>query len=148
MWPPRSVGAMEPEGMTKASTTKARKTKARMKATRMDSMVSLTFSFSWGFSVLTGGAGGGGRAEAGTGRAELPAGPEREGWDSLIGLLSMNELDHCKAGVVAWRDQIHLVFFEELLDFFELEVFLRATADHAIDATGFGEGGDHVVVDD
>src|SRR5262249_52335943 len=37
-----SVDAIDPVGMTKASTTKARKIKARMKATRMDSRVSLT----------------------------------------------------------------------------------------------------------
>src|SRR5262245_36434579 len=42
MWAPSRVVAMEPVGITKASTTKARKMKARMKAMRMDSMVSLT----------------------------------------------------------------------------------------------------------
>ena len=42
MCAPSSVGAIEPVGMTKASTMKARKTKARMKATRIDSTVSLT----------------------------------------------------------------------------------------------------------
>src|SRR5437667_7745914 len=56
---------MEPEGMTKASTTKARKTKARMKATRMDSMVSLMFSFSGGGVVAAGAGGGGGGEMAG-----------------------------------------------------------------------------------
>src|SRR5213078_425665 len=116
MWPPSSVGAIEPEGMTKASTTKARKTKARMKATRMDSMVSLMFSFSTGLSgSLTGGWG---RAESGTGLAEAPAGPERVGFGSVMGLLSMNQLDHCNTAVGARGDQIRLVLFEELLDFF------------------------------
>src|SRR5690242_3442200 len=42
MCAPRSVVAIEPVGMTKASTTKARNTNARMKAIRMDSMVSFT----------------------------------------------------------------------------------------------------------
>src|SRR5829696_7883960 len=41
MCAPSSVGAMEPVGMTNASTTKARKMKARMNATRIDSTVSL-----------------------------------------------------------------------------------------------------------
>src|SRR5687767_15315859 len=42
MCAPRSVGAIDPVGMTKASTTNARKMNARMKATRIDSIVSLT----------------------------------------------------------------------------------------------------------
>src|SRR5438132_6532280 len=37
-----SVGAIEPVGMTNASTTNARKTNASTKATRIDSIVSLT----------------------------------------------------------------------------------------------------------
>src|SRR5437870_5406004 len=41
MCAPSSVGAIEPVGMTNASTMNARKTKARMKATRIDSSVSL-----------------------------------------------------------------------------------------------------------
>src|SRR4051812_25239064 len=41
MCAPRSVGAIDPVGMTNASTTNARKTNARMKATRIDSIVSL-----------------------------------------------------------------------------------------------------------
>src|SRR2546428_14175043 len=40
MGAPSSVGAIEPVGMTNASTTKARKMNARMKATRIDSTVS------------------------------------------------------------------------------------------------------------
>src|ERR1700691_346352 len=52
MWAPRSGGAMEPGGVTKASTMKARKMKARMKATRMDSMVSLmSEAATWGGGV-------------------------------------------------------------------------------------------------
>src|SRR4051794_31740733 len=43
MCAPSSVGAIEPVGMTNASTTYARKMKARMNATRIDSMVSLMF---------------------------------------------------------------------------------------------------------
>src|SRR3954471_9641927 len=42
MCAPSSVGAMEPVGMTKASTVNARKMNARMNATRIDSSVSLT----------------------------------------------------------------------------------------------------------
>src|SRR3982751_2615792 len=42
MCAPSSVGAIEPVGMTNASTTNARKTNARMNAIRIDSIVSLT----------------------------------------------------------------------------------------------------------
>ena len=42
MWRPSSVGAIDPVGMTNASTMNARKTNARMNATRIDSIVSLT----------------------------------------------------------------------------------------------------------
>src|SRR6476660_8563494 len=44
MCAPSSVGAIEPVGMTNASTTKARKMNARMKATMIDSIVSLMFA--------------------------------------------------------------------------------------------------------
>src|ERR1051325_1330661 len=71
MCAPSNVGAMEPDGMTKASTTKARKTKARMKATRMDSMVSLMFSFSGGGVVAAGGGVGGGAITGGIGRGGM-----------------------------------------------------------------------------
>src|SRR2546427_12304484 len=65
MCAPSSVGAIEPEGITNASTTNARKTKARMKATRIDSIVSLIFSFSGGAAVLAAGAGDGGGVTTG-----------------------------------------------------------------------------------
>jgi hypothetical protein len=39
-WAPSSVGAIEPVGMTNASTTNVRKMNARMKAIRIDSTVS------------------------------------------------------------------------------------------------------------
>src|SRR4051812_13817989 len=43
MCAPSSVGAIDPVGMTNASTTNARKMNAKMNATRIDSIVSLTF---------------------------------------------------------------------------------------------------------
>src|SRR6185503_19333500 len=46
MCAPSRVGAIEPVGMTNASTTNARKMKARMKATRIDSSVSFTLPWS------------------------------------------------------------------------------------------------------
>jgi hypothetical protein len=47
MCAPSRVGAIEPVGMTNASTTKARKMNARMNATRIDSIVSLTLLSFW-----------------------------------------------------------------------------------------------------
>src|SRR3954454_21436429 len=48
MCAPISGGAIDPVGMTNASTTNARKTNARIKATRIDSIVSLMFPSGWG----------------------------------------------------------------------------------------------------
>src|SRR4051794_36520839 len=66
MWAPSSVGAIDPVGMTNASTTNARKMKARMNATRMDSIVSLTFPSGWaGLFDLAAAGPGAAPAEAG-----------------------------------------------------------------------------------
>src|SRR5438046_1729000 len=57
-----SVGAIEPVGMTKASTTNARKMNANTKAMRIDSIVSFTPPPLWWWGW--GGAGAGGAAVA------------------------------------------------------------------------------------
>src|SRR6476646_2199357 len=52
MCAPINVGAIDPVGMTNASTMNARNTNARMNATRIDSIVSLTLpSWCWGLGV-------------------------------------------------------------------------------------------------
>src|SRR5687768_16422051 len=97
MCAPSSVGAIEPVGMTNASTTNARKMKARMNATRIDSTVSLTLP-SWcgcaggcaGVATESCGAGDGaaGRAAGSAGMAVCYAvrGPEGRGEKSAAGL--------------------------------------------------------------
>src|SRR5688572_2629489 len=75
MCAPSSVGAIEPVGMTNASTTNARKMNARMNATRMDSTVSLMFPSGCG---RAGGLGGAGEGDA-------SAVPSTAMWASLRG---------------------------------------------------------------
>src|SRR3954468_10553305 len=71
MCAPSRVGAIDPVGMTNASTTKARNTNARMNATRIDSSVSLTLdaAVGAGFSAdaVIGIAAGAGRLGGGAG---------------------------------------------------------------------------------
>src|SRR5437868_14699278 len=79
MWAPSSVGAIEPVGMTNASTTNARKMNARMNATRIDSSVSFTLLSRTADTGLTGfagpdGAGGGVGGYCGAGGLRLTPG--------------------------------------------------------------------------
>src|SRR5687767_5287885 len=81
MCAPRSVGAIDPDGMTNASTTNARKMNARMNATRIDSTVSLALPSSYvvarAGAAVAGGVAGAANAEVGAAAGVSVIGADR-----------------------------------------------------------------------